>query len=126
MADEHHLPFHARLAQGAGDALIARPDIVDAGDVAAVEKAHGFLIGAVAVVADLGGAGDAHLGKLLAEDRAEPHLAFLVAAIGKRADEHGDLVLSRRQEPAQQQAGQPPGGAVVDPDIADLVDSGDV
>jgi hypothetical protein len=51
---------------------------------------------------------------------AEPHLAFLMAAIGERAGEQRDLARTvSAHEAVEQIAGEAPGGAVVDADIGD-------
>src|SRR5207237_8887790 len=70
---------------------------------------------------------DRKVREFLGEDVPEPHLAFLMPAIGKRTGKHRDLLRLRgAEEAAEKIAGEPSGLAIVDPDIGDPRDMQDV
>ena len=74
-------------------------------------------IARVAVLVDVDGSAHRKLRKILAEHGAKTHLALLVAAIGARAGDDGDVSGKAAQQPSRQQRRRPSGDAVVQPDI---------
>ena len=81
------------------------------------QRLHGRPVAGIRLVIDLDGAGDGEIGELFGEHRAEAHLALFMAAVGARADHHGQMPGSAAEKAAHQQCRRAPSHPVVYADI---------
>ena len=127
VADEDDFARFSRFLERPRNAARPPADIVDAGQVAVAGKqCLGFAVSALGVVPHFAQLDHVQAWKLLRENVAKAHFALFMAAITEAAGEQRHLRPARPDEAPEEMTGEPARRSIVDADIADPRNIGDV